>query len=238
MQNNSDKRSGAFRKAMKEKGYYIVLFLCVIAVGISGYIFVRTANQQKKAASGQTLSVPLTPKTTAPKNGAVPESAAVSAESGESAAADAVTGANAEPAAAEPETVAVAAPLTGDMIGTYSMDKLAYNATMRDWRTHDGVDIAAEAGAKVSAACGGSVTAVYDDDALGRVVTISHDGGYVTTYANLDENTFVAVGDTVKAGDVIGAVGTTAKLELSEGPHLHFAVTCGGQSVDPATFLK
>ena len=42
MQNNERSNSGAFRKFFQEKGYYIVLFLCIAAVGISGYIFVRS----------------------------------------------------------------------------------------------------------------------------------------------------------------------------------------------------
>jgi len=233
MQNNPEKKSGSFRRMVKEKGYYIVLFLCVLAVGISGYLFIKTTQTQRRAAAvGETLSVPLTPETTKETRKQPAAQAAVSAAPAESAAAAVPETAA---ASAEPAAVAVVAPLAGDTVGAYSMDKLSYNATMRDWRTHNGVDIAAEAGAKVAAACAGTVASVYDDDALGRVVTISHDGGYVTTYASLDEDTLVSPGDKVAAGDVIGTVGTTAKLELSEGPHLHFSVTRSGEPVDPST---
>ena len=45
-------------------------------------------------------------------------------------------------------------------------------------------------------------------------------------------------GDAVTAGQTIGAVGNTALLESALGDHLHFAVTCDGNPVDPAKFLE
>ena len=57
MQNNERSNSGAFRKFFQEKGYYIVLFLCIAAVGISGYIFVRSAISEKNSLNDETLSV-------------------------------------------------------------------------------------------------------------------------------------------------------------------------------------
>ena len=49
MQNNERSNSGAFRKFFQEKGYYIVLFLCILAVGISGYIFIKSAVSEKNS---------------------------------------------------------------------------------------------------------------------------------------------------------------------------------------------
>ena len=40
-----------------------------------------------------------------------------------------------------------------------------------------------------------------------------------------------------RPGQIIGSVGTTAAAESASGPHLHFAVTCDGDAVDPQTFL-
>ena len=56
MQNNEHSESNRFRKFFQEKGYYIVLLLCILAVGISGYIFVSGAVSEKKALNEQTLS--------------------------------------------------------------------------------------------------------------------------------------------------------------------------------------
>ena len=53
---HENKGSGSFRSFVKEKGYYIVLFLCILAVGISGYIFVRSAISEKNSLNDETLS--------------------------------------------------------------------------------------------------------------------------------------------------------------------------------------
>ena len=73
---------------------------------------------------------------------------------------------------------------------------------------------------------------------MGTTVVIDHDGGYQTTYANLQATPTVQEGDTVSAGEIIGAVGTTAAAETAQGPHLHFGVTLDGEAVDPQEFLN
>ena len=117
------------------------------------------------------------------------------------------------------------------------MDCLSYNPTTRDWRVHDGMDIAAEAGTAVCAAADGTVYTTYTDDTMGTTVVIRHDGGYVTVYSSLDSALSVAAGDTVTLGQTIGTVGNTALLESAIGDHLHFSVSCNDKSVDPAQFL-
>ena len=102
----------------------------------------------------------------------------------------------------------------------------------------DGVDIAAAEGTSVLAASGGTVLSVSDDLLMGTTVVVKHADGYQTTYANLQEMPPVAQGDTVTAGQVIGAVGTTAPAESAQGPHLHFSVSKDGDAVDPDTYLN
>ena len=67
---------------------------------------------------------------------------------------------------------------------------------------------------------------------------IQHSGGYETTYANLQVEPAVETGDTVSAGQTIGAVGTTAAAEAAQGAHLHFSVAKDGEAVDPDAFLN
>jgi murein DD-endopeptidase MepM/ murein hydrolase activator NlpD len=69
------------------------------------------------------------------------------------------------------------------------------------------------------------------------MVVIDHGNGYVTTYASLHPETEVEEGDTVSAGQTIGAVSNTSLTEAALGAHLHFAVTKDGVSVDPEDFL-
>ena len=120
---------------------------------------------------------------------------------------------------------------------SYAMDCLCYNATTRDWRIHDGIDIAAETGTPVCAAAAGEVYTVYQDDLMGTTVVLRHEGDYVTTYSSLEENLEVEAGDTVRLGQTLGYVGSSAAVETAIGDHVHFSVRHKDQPMDPAEFL-
>ena len=132
----------------------------------------------------------------------------------------------------------VVSPLNGAVLTAFAVDELVYSETFADWRTHDGIDIAAEAGTTVLAASAGTVLAVRNDDMMGTTVVIDHGDGCQTTYANLQARPTVVAGDEVSAGQIIGAVGTTAAAESAHGPHLHFSVSKNGDAIDPNTYLK
>lgn len=128
-------------------------------------------------------------------------------------------------------------PVSGQVERWHNSSILTYDTTMRDWRTHEGIDIMAPLGETVTAAHAGSVESIVEDDLYGTVVTVSHGDGGRTVYANLAEVPAVSVGDWVEPGDVIGAVGTTALGEIGQGTHLHFAVTVDGVNVNPLDYL-
>lgn len=106
-----------------------------------------------------------------------------------------------------------------------------------DRPSHEGIDIRAPRGEPVLAAGDGKVidaTERYQGStAWGNVVVIDHGHGLVTRYAHLDSFA-VRKGDRVRAGDVIGAVGSTGK---ATGPHLHFEVIENGAPIDPSPVL-
>ena len=129
-------------------------------------------------------------------------------------------------------------PLSGETVTGFSMDKLLYNETMRDWRTHDGIDIAADAGAAVAAAKAGTVESVTADPIMGTTVVIRHADKWETVYSSLTDMPEVEAGDEVAAGQVIGYAGETAASESALGTHLHFTVLNDGTPVDPETFLS
>ena len=129
-------------------------------------------------------------------------------------------------------------PVEGNTVTGFSMDKLLYNETMRDWRTHDGIDIAADAGTAVAAAKAGTVESVEADPIMGMTVVIRHEDKYETVYSSLTDMPEVEAGDSVTAGQVIGYVGESAASESALGPHLHFSVLNDGTPVDPETFLS
>lgn len=130
-------------------------------------------------------------------------------------------------------------PLSGSVSRVYSMEVPVYSLTMNDYRTHGGVDIAAELGASVRAAASGVVTDVWEDPMMGKCVRIEHAGGAVSVYKNLAPETPAAIctGASVEIGAVIGTVGETALIELADAPHLHYELMIDGISVDPADFM-
>ncbi len=203
------------------KGYYIALILCAAAIGISGYLYYQNTDQEPAQLHSPTQTVGGDLQVVAPGNTLEVTDPTVP---------------NTKPAPQKPLKTGM--PVAGQTVASYAMDCLSYNATTRDWRTHDGIDIAAEAGTPVCAAADGTVYNVYDDDTMGTTVVIRHQDGYVTKYASLDGAVSVAPGDTVTLGQTIGAVGCTALLETELGDHLHFSVTCNGEPVDPADFFN
>lgn len=238
MQNDNQKGPNAFKLFLRDKGYYIVLILCVAVVGVSGYLLVRTLTDKGSDAETVSLSVPLTPAESAKpaqKQAVTPEPAKPEPISPTEEAAETMGQAGEIDAAAERGTIR---PVSGETVNSWAGDHLAYNETLRDWRVHEGIDMAAETGAEVKAARDGMVSAVYEDDLLGTVVALEHESGYTSYYANLSAEPPVSVGQAVNAGDVIGTVGETASSELALGGHLHFAVSCSGQMIDPQDFLE
>ncbi len=99
---------------------------------------------------------------------------------------------------------------------------------------HKGVDFAGREGADIVAVASGVVTWSGDRYGYGQMVELNHGNGYVTRYAHNADN-LVAVGDTVKRGDVIARMGDTGR---ATGPNLHFEVLLNGTAVDPLTYIN
>ncbi|MDR1354238.1 MAG: M23 family metallopeptidase, partial [Oscillospiraceae bacterium] len=116
------------------------------------------------------------------------------------------------------------------------------------WRTfggrrelHGGLDISSHGiyGANIVAANDGTVVFVCRKDSkgwgsYGFYVMIDHGGGVVTVYGHCSQ-IFVSVGQKVKKGQIIGAVGSTG---CSTGPHLHFEYRVNGVRKDPMPMVK
>lgn len=101
-------------------------------------------------------------------------------------------------------------------------------------KLHSGVDIGAPAGTSIVAAASGTVVKSYMSSSYGNYTVISHGGGIMTAYAHQSKR-YVSVGDTVSAGQTIGAVGSTGN---STGNHLHFEVYVNGSTVNPMQYFN
>ncbi len=209
----SDNKNG---RGFGGKGYYIALVLCAAAIGISSYVYYSgpEATQPVDAPVAAVGSV------TVPTRG--DEATAPSSQ------------------ATQPTTgkLSVTAPVDGEVLADYAMEVLGYNQTTRDWRVHNGVDLAAAAGTPVIAAADGQVYTVYEDDQMGVTVVIRHEGGYTTRYSSLAKDVSVSAGQSVTMGQTIGSVGSTALMENALGDHVHFTVTKDDELVDPMEFLN
>lgn len=234
------------------KGFYIVLSLCAVIIGVTVWAMLTRAETKTEAetdysdwvdldaygAAEYTTEIPITPQ--------APETTDVGLNFTEPEDAQAVSAPENEPEAAAVWNVDEGAssivqrfywPVNGEIARSYSMDTLLYNPTLSDWRTHDGMDIEAPLGTQVMASGAGRVESIYTDDLLGVTVIIDHTGGLKSVYCNLADSPTVSVGQNVEAGEIIGSVGATALGETAQATHLHFAMTLDGQALDPENYM-
>lgn len=226
----------------------LVLLIMAVAVGLVTAANKRnkpaetSANSAEVSTSAQTTAhLPIV--TTAPK----PQTTQTLPAATEPAETSAATRPAASAAATDPITEAAAPestlpvfimPTIGNVSKSYSVDVLVYSDTMEDYRTHSGIDICAGTGEGVMAAADGVVSEVYAHPMMGYTVVVRHDGSAETVYQNLAEDIAVSIGDTVKSGEVIGAVGDSALIEIAEEPHLHFELRVDGKTVNPLDYIS
>ena len=244
---------------LKAKGLYLVCLALVFAATITGIAAIRSVVRgvedltriQKQALEEGTdvwdspdaaVNQPAQDVPVATAQPSPAPSAAGSASSslqqgaGQSGSASGGTGSSA--ASSAQQGTLPHAGWNGKVSQAFSGNTLVYNPTLGDWRTHNGIDIQAAEGDSVRTAASGTVLSVKDDELMGTTVVIQHDGGYATQYSSLQENTPVAQGQTVAAGEVIGYVGSTSAAESRMGPHLHFSVSRDGAVIDPHDYVN
>jgi murein DD-endopeptidase MepM/ murein hydrolase activator NlpD len=126
-------------------------------------------------------------------------------------------------------------PNKGQMTTTYGVRRY-YNGKFADDYYHRGLDYAGAAGSAVIAPAAGRVALVGTVSqgfrVHGNVVGIDHGQGVTSIFMHLSRIN-VKEGDLVKAGQLIGGVGSTG---ASTGPHLHWGLYVNGQSIDPKSW--
>jgi murein DD-endopeptidase MepM/ murein hydrolase activator NlpD len=106
-----------------------------------------------------------------------------------------------------------------------------FHPILQTWRSHRGIDYAADAGTDIMATSDGVVIHRGFDSSYGNSIQIRHPNGFVTRYAHMRAfRNGIVVGSRVKQSDVIGYVGSTG---LATGPHLHYEMLRGGRHIDP-----
>ena len=221
------------------KGFYIVLLLCVATIGVSGYALVHnfTAKPAASSPAGGSASVVLPDLPQVPEEPTPVAQQETPARQADPAPAPATGSDDPQPAVRGQEPVVYTRPVKGEVLRPFSVETLTLDPTLGDWRTHGGVDLAAAVGTEVLAMGPGTVAEVSQDGLMGATVVVDQGDGLRTTYANLAAKPTVKEGDTVRTGDILGAVGDTAIAESGLAPHLHLETRMDGQPMDPASFL-
>jgi murein DD-endopeptidase MepM/ murein hydrolase activator NlpD len=246
---------------IEKKGFYIVLILCVAVIGATA-VFLSTkdptSNSDPKIISetevDSTIAIDksgpvqstINTADTAPADKAVANVPVVNEQA--TTQKDTVKPPDntikSTPAPSKSTKKAVIAqtqkfikPVFGEVSFDFSNDKLVYSKTLEEWRTHSGVDLAAERGTPVKAVSDGVVSEIKNDPRFGIMIVLDHQNGLKTLYSNLASEDMVTPNQIIKQGEVIGSVGNTAIIEASEQSHLHFEVWKKNKVVDPVAYL-
>lgn len=234
------------KKWFMGKGFYIALAASIIAIGIASYIAVdltisnlnnddndsnnnlnnwgsptdqvdnNQSNVEYNSSSGSTNNPANNPNATSSSN---TTSSKVNTSS-------------------EVKKAVFAMPVKGEILNKFSNGELVKSKTLGDWRTHDGIDIKASSGSSVKAIGDGKVLEVKEDGLWGVVVVIEHSENYISYYNGLNKTVNIKKGQQVKIGDVIGTVGETAEIEVSEESHLHLGLKKDDKWVDPLSIIN
>lgn len=244
IKSNDTKDEKITKSVLKQKGFIIVLAICIIA--ISGILFATmtpedttepelTAEVKTESPDDNISSADLKdifPLTVSDSHDQTLAEAEANAKNGALSKADT----SSVPQNMQKAEIKILKPMDGEIIGDFVIDKLTYNKTLNMWQTHNGIDIAAGDNAQIKAALAGEVTGIVEDPSLGLTVTLAHSGGIVSKYCGLADTT-LSEGNKVQQGDIIGSC-SSSPFEAHLGAHLHFEVWENGNAIDPKTLFQ
>jgi murein DD-endopeptidase MepM/ murein hydrolase activator NlpD len=128
-------------------------------------------------------------------------------------------------------------PVDGDVILNYSMDKSIYFSTLNQYKYHPAVVISADTGSEVISAAAGKVTSITVNEETGTTLRMDLGNGYEAIYGQLKEVS-AKEGDTLEAGELIGYVSEPTKYYTIEGSNLYFQLLKDEEPVNPMEYLE
>ena len=213
------KENGKVARYLKRNAVYVILALCIIAVGLSVTLMLVNRGENQIVMDEQIVD----------DNNNL--------NSGDTNGDIDLENKDPEidvPVVVEPTYVMPVS--TASKITEYSED-LKYNSTLKRFESHKAVDFFAEEGTDVFAVSSGVIKSVENSFLEGYTITIDHGNGLETVYNSLSEDIDVVVGQRVSAGEVIGEVSVTNRKEDNEGAHLHFYMLENGVRINPEKYI-
>ncbi len=238
----NDDYKANFKKLLKSNGLYFALGLCLLAAGLVG---ISGANVKTPAVEENTTgkfdSIVIPEVTTEKQNTGnsveinIDEFTTLKADEPDTEAVFDNNSPKVEETT-EVKTVIFYSPLSLSITKDYSMGIPVFSQTMKDYRTHNGVDFTGIKGENVKTTGEGTVVSVTKDAIWGNTVTIDHKNGVTSAISGLADEALVSVGTEVYTGTIIGTVGDIP-IESADSAHVHLEMRVNGQLVDPLEIL-
>ncbi len=213
-------------KFLAGKGFYPVVAICLIAVGVATWSAVSSLAPQADVSSNQSYTEKVSSYTVSEKE---PEPAGNTVSDVSDTRSSSIKQTSSTPK--KPTAEYFVMPIEGNIIKNFSLTNLQYSATYSDMRIHNGIDIDAAEGSQIKSAGAGVVSKIENDVLWGTVIKIDHGNGIVGVYCGID-NPSVKENDTVHAGTTLGELGIIP-CESSDKSHLHFEILCNDQYTSP-----
>jgi len=248
-----------YKKAKKKssgKGFYVALGICLVAIGVAAWTtydnvaqYMTMPEEETQSSSAVQTENTVSGIKQDPESTPEPE-ASSSSKPGHDV--DLIVSTNPSPTPPEsqepepssseagliftnPEEQRFVSPAGNSVLKEFSGDELVYSETMKDWRVHPGIDLAAAVGDTVHSIGNGTVKEIYTDEMYGNVIVITY-GTIDVYYCGLGSTALVEVGESVTTGQDIGSV-NTVPCESIEAAHLHVGFEQDGEWINPATLL-
>ena len=223
------KTDGKTMLFLRRNAVYIVLALCILAVGLS-----VTLMLVNRSTGEPTTDVPTINDTIDPPSVDEPVIDPIDPPIDDNPVIEPEDPTPSEPVIKPIEFIIPVANVTA--VGEYG-DTMVFNDTLGRFTAHLAIDFFAPEGTSVLAAYDGTISSIENTLLEGTTITIEHGNGLYTVYNSLADGDAVSVGQTVKQGDVIGEVSVTNRQEYKSGAHLHFEVIENGENIDPSKYL-
>jgi len=234
---NDKVKDSKIKKFFAGKGFYMVASLCLVAVGVAAWSAVQSL-PTPPIGSGNTQSLVSELKSD------VSDTAEGVGNTVSDIIDDRTTSSTSKAELASSEVAITEAPVanffimpvTGKIIKKFSDTELQYSETYEDFRYHNGIDIAADKGTKVTAVGDGTVTEIKTDELYGITVIIDHGNGITAKYCGLNGTPTVKVGDIVNCKTQLGDV-NIVPCESVDQSHLHFEMLKDNKNVSPLELM-